>query len=117
MINREYGQWVSPYEKELGQRSSLAASGGYTWFMSNLDQLTLTFALSQLNEGKSKINGVTDQGTGMKKNGQSISMGYMKSDQSWIYSLGLNRAPSQAGMGSNFPITEIISFGVTHVFH
>jgi len=117
MVNREYGQWVNPYKKQLGNRYTMGTSLGYTWFMDNLDQIVMTYSLSHLEESASRIDGALNEGTGMKKRAMGLMGSYGWADQAWIFKLGLNRSIKQNGMGTNFPITETLSFGVSHVFH
>lgn len=117
VVNREYGQWVQPYNKQLGNRFNLGLSAGYTWFMDNLDQIIFTYSLSHLEESASRIDGNLTDGTGMKKRAMGLVGSYAWADQTWIFKMGLNRSIKQDGMGTNFPITETFSFGVSHVFH
>ncbi len=117
MVNREYGQWIEPYKKQLGNRHSLGSSLGYTWFMENIDQLTLTLSRSRMQEGDAHINGATNPDTGIYQNSWGMVGTYMKADQSWIVTLGLNQGINLVGQGENFPITRTLSLGVSHVFH
>lgn len=116
MVNREYGTWVTPYEKVLGDRWTHGFSFGYTWFADNLDQIVLTFNQSKMQEGPSSINGVVDETTGFFKLTRGAQLSYATMDQGWVFKLKLSQSPSEDGLGRNFPITNIISLGVNHVF-
>lgn len=117
MINRETGNYVTPYKKQLGNRISMGLTLSYTWFLDSLDQVTLNLSQSQFTEGAAKINGAADPNTDLAKQSQGLSLGYATMDQSWVVTMGLNAALKQTGAGSNFPITNTTSLGLTHVFH
>ncbi|VAX09040.1 hypothetical protein MNBD_GAMMA25-112 [hydrothermal vent metagenome] len=114
-VNREYGSYIEPYDKNLGNRQLISASVGYTYFLESMDSMTLTFAFSDLREDKGTINGNTDPTTGFMKNSITSTMAYSTLDNDWIYKVSWNHSRKQDGWGENFPATDILTLGVSHV--
>ncbi len=114
-INREYGQYIEPYDKQLGDRRLVSLSGGYTQFLDNMDTLTYTLAYSDLQEGEGSINGVTDSTTGMQKSSFALTFAYSSMDRDWVYKMTLGHSIKQEGYGENFPATDVVTWGVSHV--
>ena len=57
-VNREYGKYVEPYRKKLGDRSSASFSLSYIYYIgSGGDTLTGTGSYSDLREADATING------------------------------------------------------------
>ncbi len=117
MVNQEYGKWVAPYLKQLGNRFQSGASVSYTWFLTNLDEVTLNTNLSHLQEGAARINHQLNEGTGMLRQAWGWAFSYSNAEKTWVYKTQLNQALRAQGRGTNFPITKTFSFEVTHVFH
>ncbi|MDH5677469.1 MAG: hypothetical protein OEZ55_09430 [Nitrospinota bacterium] len=115
-VNREYGHWVEPYNKKLGDRRSFSLSGGYTYFMESDDTITLTVSYSDLWEGVAVIDGEPDPATGLRKRSVSAVVAFANMDKSFMTKLGYSRAVKQDDWGENFPITDILTAGVTYVF-
>ena len=111
-VNREYGNYVEPYEKDLGDRSQAMLSFGYTHQTENLATVTYTLAYSELSEDAGEIDGNIDPTGGLKKESLAFTIAYSNFDKKWIY----KATYSQATDGRNFPLTDILSFGVSHVF-
>lgn len=111
-VNQENGQAVTPYNKQLGDRRASIFSAAYTWFLPNLSMLTLTASHSQLEESKTKYDGVTDNNSGLNKTTMGLSFAYSSAVRDWIFKLGI----SEAQDGENIPKTQIINMGVSHVY-
>jgi hypothetical protein len=116
-VNREYGKFVEPYTKGLGDRFSAALSGGYTYILGTAgDSITGTASYAYLNEGDASYNGRTDNASGFDKHSLGAALSYSSNDHNWGIRAGWNHAVKQNGWGQNFPTTDIISVGVRYVF-
>lgn len=115
-VNREYGNYVDPYDKALGDRKLATLSGGYTQFLESMDSITYTLAYAHLQEDEGEINGMTDTTTGMKKNSLAATLAYATMDRNWVFKLTFNYTLKRDGYGENFPATNTITLGGTHVF-
>lgn len=116
-VNREYGKYVEPYRKGLGDRISLSASAGYTFVIgSRGDTLTATASYIYLKEGDASYNGKTDANSGFDKQSLGGAVAYSSTDHNWGIRVGWTHAIQQSGWGHNFPTTDVISVGVRYVF-
>lgn len=116
-INREYGTYVEPYRKELGDRFSAALSAGYRHvFGTGGDTVTTTVSYAYLQEERGSINGSIDTTTGITKQSAGLSLNYANLDSDWSFRLVWNHAIAANGWGKNFPTTDIITTGVRYVF-
>jgi len=114
-VNRDYGKYVEPYDKQLGDRFNASLSGGYTQFLDNMDTLTYTLAFAYLQEDEGEINGVTDTTTGMEKRSVAMTMAYATMDRDWVFKLTASRGITRDGYGENFPVSNVVTVGVSHV--
>ena len=115
-VNREYGKYVEPYKKELGDRMLSTASFGYTHFLDNMDTMTFTLSYSHLEEDAGSIDGRADYSSEMEKNSIGAIVAYSTMDRDWVYKLTFIHAIPDSGQGQNFPVTDILTVGVSHVF-
>lgn len=116
-VNREYGKYVEPYTKGLGDRFSLSVSTGYTFVIgTGGDSITATASYSYLNEGDTSYNGKADSDSGFDKQSLGGALAYSSTDHNWGLRLGWNHAIQQNGWGHDFPTTDVISVGVRYVF-
>ncbi len=116
-INREYGKYVEPYKKDLGDRFSASLSTGYTFVLgTGGDSITTTVSYAYLNEGNASYNGLADSGSGFDKQSLGAAVAYSNNDDNWSLRAGWNHAIKQNGWGRNFPTTDVISVGVRYVF-
>jgi hypothetical protein len=116
-INREYGKYVAPYRKELGDRASASAALGYTQVIgTGGDSLTGTVSYAWLHEGDASYNGMNDNNSGFYKQTVGGTLTYGSTDSNWSVRAGWNHALQQDGWGRNFPTTDIFSLGVRYVF-
>ena len=115
-VNREYGKYVEPYEKQLGDRMLGTATFGYTHFLDNMDTMTFSLAYSHLQEDAGSIDGRTDFTSEMEKNSIAATMAYSTMNRDWVYKLSWSHASPNDGQGQNFPVTDIVTLGVSHVF-
>jgi len=115
-VNREYGKYVEPYTKELGDRMLGTATFGYTYFLDNMDTMTFSLAYSHLAEDAGSIDGRTDISSEMEKNSMALTAAYSTMNRDWVYKLSWSHASPRDGQGKNFPVTDILTAGVSHVF-
>jgi len=116
-VNREYGKYVEPYRKELGDRASASAAIGYTAvFGTGGDSLTGTLSYAWLNEDDARYDGRLDSTSGFSKQSVGGTLSYASTDSSWSVRAGWNHAIQEDGWGRNFPTTDIYSLGVRYVF-
>ncbi len=115
-INREYGVYVAPYKKNLGDRFSGSASLGYTYFISSGDTLTITGAYAYMTEDKATIDGLVDETSGISKKSFSGTAAWANEDKSLVYKLSYAYTPHYHNWGANFPTTSSLSLGVNYVY-
>ena len=116
-INREYGRYVAPYTKGLGDRFSGSVATGYTYVIgTGGDSVTATASYAYLHEGDASFNGKNDDGSGFDKQSIGGALSYSSNDHNWSVRAGWNHAIQQNGWGKNFPTTDVISVGVRYVF-
>ncbi|MDX8377452.1 MAG: hypothetical protein R8L53_05465 [Mariprofundales bacterium] len=114
-VNREFGSYIRPYDKRLGDRFSGSLSGGYTWFAKDMQSITGTLTYADLWEDQAIIAGRVDSTTGLRKRSFGFSLAWATSDVDWSVRLGWSHAIKRNGWGRNFPTTDIITLGVNHV--
>jgi hypothetical protein len=116
-INREYGKFVEPYRKQLGDRFNAALSTSYTQVVgTGGDTVVGTVTYAWLTEADASFNGERSDGSGFDKQSLGGALAYSSSDHNWSLRVGWNHAIRQNGWGRNFPTTDIISVGVRYVF-
>ncbi len=116
-VNREYGKYIEPYHKKLGDRGSALVSIGYIYYFgSSGDTLTGYASASYLHEADSTINGARTPDSGFRKEAAGLSLVYSSTDHDWSFRASWNHAIRQDGWGANFPTTDIYSLGVRYVF-
>ena len=116
-VNREYGNYVEPYDKKLGDRALGTVSFGYTQLMEELDTVTYTASYSDLWEGEGSIDGEKDSTTGFRKKSVAGAIAYATAGKNWIFKGSWSHTIKQDGWGENFPATDILTIGVSHVFY
>ncbi|MBI4667514.1 MAG: hypothetical protein HY751_14020 [Nitrospinae bacterium] len=114
-INREYGEYVNPYHKKLGDRRLWSVSGGYTHFMESMNSLSAGLSYSDLLESGGTIDGMGDPTSGMKKRSVAGTLALASDDRDWVLKFSLSHTFKQDGFGANFPATDIYTIGVSHV--
>ena len=92
------------------------ASFGYTHFLENMDTMTFTFTYSHLEEDAGSIDGRPDYSSEMEKNSVGAIAAYSTMNRDWVYKLTYIHAIPDSGQGQNFPVTDILTVGVSHVF-
>jgi len=116
-VNREYGRYVAPYTKGLGDRFNASVSTGYTYVIgTGGDSISATANYAYLNEGDASYNGKKDDGSGFDKHSIGGALSYSSNDHNWSIRAGWNHAIKQSGWGQNFPTTDVFSVGVRYVF-
>lgn len=116
-VNQEYGKYVEPYRKDLGDRASATGSIGYTHILSTAgNSLAGSLSYTWLNEDDASYNGNRDQNSGFSKQSISGTITYAGTDSDWSARIGWNHSIKEDGWGENFPTTDIYSLGVRYVF-
>jgi hypothetical protein len=115
-VNREYGKYVEPYSKQLGDRAQGTVSFGYTHFMLSMNTLTFTAAYTDLWEDEGTINGQTDPTTGLRKRSVAGTIAFATMDRDWVVKGVWSHAVRKDGWGKNFPTTDIYTLEVSRVF-
>lgn len=116
-VNREYGKYVEPYRKELGDRFSVSAALNYNYFFgSGGDTITVGASYAYLQEENGTVGGVTDNSTGFHKQALGATLAYSNTDRDWSVRAGWNAAVRANGWGKNFPTTDIFTLGVRYAF-
>ncbi len=114
-VNREYGTYVEPYDKQRGDRLNSSLSFGYTHFTEEMRSITGTIAYAYLQEDEARIDGVVDTTSGMQKRSASATLAWASEDRDWVAKLTWSHALDKEGWGKNFPTTDVITVGVSHV--
>ena len=114
-VNQEYGKYVEPYDKQLGNRRFGLVSLGYTTFLEDLDSLTFTLAYSDLKEDETTFNGSPLATSGIEKRSFTFTTAYSTPNKDWIVKGSINHSPRKDGWGRNFPVTNIFAIELIHV--
>jgi hypothetical protein len=114
-VNQEYGKYVEPYDKQLGNRRLGLLSLGYTSTLNQLDTLTYTLAYSDLKEDQGTINGNTDPTSGFDKQSFTFTFAYSTMEKDWIVKASINHSIKDDNWGRNFPATDIVTVELIHV--
>ncbi len=116
-VNREYGRYVEPYRKKIGDRFSASVSLSYIYYVGTAgDALTATASLSHLQEADATIGGRRDPDSGFRKEAVGGSLIYSSTDHDWSVRASWNHAIRANGWGENFPATDIFTLGVGYAF-
>lgn len=118
-VNREYGEYVQPYRKKLGDRAAGTLAISYETLIDLLqsrNRLTYTAAFSEIYEAEGMINGERDPTSGFRKSAIIGTLAWSTLERLWMAKLTWNHSIKSNGWGSNFPASDIYSIGVTRVF-
>ncbi len=116
-VNREYGTFVEPYKKQLGDRVNAAFSLGYIYDLPwHGLALTSSASFTSLWEDKARNNGIEDRNSGFRKNSAGLSFSLTTYSNKWVFALSWAHTLQDKNLGRNFPTTDVYSLGVTHVF-
>ncbi len=115
-VNREYGNYVQPYRKNLGNRTSASLGIGYIVFLKNLDMLTFTGSFAYLDQAAGTINGASDPTSKFRKESVGATVSLSSMDREWVYKVSWNHAVRKNGWGANFPTTDVYTIGVSHAW-
>jgi len=114
-VNQEYGKYVEPYRRKLGNRASGSLGFSYSKTLEELDTLTYTLTYAALKEDAATINGSIDSTSGFDTQSVSVAVAYSTMAKDWIVRAAFNHLPTNDGLGSNFPVTDTITIGVSYV--
>ncbi|MHB8845253.1 MAG: hypothetical protein ACYC7L_10980 [Nitrospirota bacterium] len=116
-VNREYGRYIEPYHKKLGNRSSASLSLSYKYIVGSAgDALTASATVSHLKEDDTQIDGVRDTKSGFSKDSVGAAIAYSSTDHDWSVRLSWSHAIRRDGWGANFPSTDVYMLGVGYGF-
>ncbi len=114
-VNREYGRYVEPYHKRLGDRRTTMLSFGRSFHGANFSTWTATLAYSDMSEDHARIDGHLDPTTGLQKRSYAFTLAWANVSKSWVLKGTWSHAPRSDDWGRNFPTTDVLTLGVTHV--
>jgi len=118
-VNREYGEYVRPYRKKLGDRAVGTFALSYVDYIDVQETrkiLTYTAALSEVWEGEGTIDGDRDPTSGLRKTAVAGTIAFSTLDRVWTVKTTWNHSIKKDGWGNNIPASDIYSLGVTYVF-
>lgn len=116
-VDREYGRYVEPYHKDLGDRFFASTSLSYIYYLGIAgDALTGTASLSHLQEADTTINGRQDPDSGFRKDSVGGTLAYSSTDHDWSVRASWSHAIKANGWGENFPATDIFTLGGSYAF-
>lgn len=116
-VNRDYGNYVEPYDKQLGDRSSYAVAMGYVHITENISEITTTLSYSDLREAKGwDSSGGLSSATEFTRRTLSLTVAWSDITKSWVAKTTWTHTPSEDGWGENFAATDVLSIGVSHVY-
>lgn len=115
-VNREV-DYVAPYRKQLGDRSSASLSVSYISYLgSGGDALTYTASLSELREADATRDGNRIDNSGLQKRSIGATIAYSSTDHDWGVRAIWNHTVKEDGWGINLPATDIYTIGVNYGF-
>lgn len=115
-VNREYGKYVEPYRKKLGNTAAGSLSFGYTHFLRSMGSVSAGLAYSHLWEGQGRVDGAEDPTSGFEKKSLAGTLSFASGYRDWVIRSGWSHAMKSDGWGRNFPATDTYSLGASHVF-
>lgn len=115
-VNREYGKYIEPYRKKLGNRYSLSGALGYSSSFMNSSSLTLSATYGYVEEKGGEIDGNVDPNSGFHKHSFGALIAYSNPTQSLIIKAKYVKNPEVHRWGKNQPATGTISMEAGYVF-
>src|SRR5512145_663276 len=116
-VNKEFGRYVEPYRKNLGDRFQASLSLGYIHFVgSRGDRVTGTASFTRLEEDEGTIDGARDPTGGFKKSAVGAQLAWSSTDHDWSARAAWSHAIRGDGWGENFPTTDVYTAGVRYGF-
>ena len=116
-VDQEYGRYVEPYWKKLGDRTSASLSVSYIYYLgSGGDTLTGAASFSRVQEAEESNDDDRNLYSGFKKDAVGGTITYSSTDHDWSVRGGWVHAIKQDGWGQNFPCTDIYTVGVSYGF-
>lgn len=115
-VNRAV-DYVPPYRKKLGDRSSASLSVSYISYLGSAgDAVTCSVSLSELREANATRDGSVIDNSGLQKESIGGALAYSSTDHDWGVRTGWSHTIKQNGWGKNFPATDIYTIGVNYGF-
>jgi hypothetical protein len=117
-VNREYGNYVEPHRKNLGDRFGAAVRFGWGYDLPwGGTTLTPSLNYSYVREGNGEFNGQDDESSGFSSESVGASLSLANFTNEWIGTLSFSRAVKKNDWGRNFPTTDTWMLGVSHVLY
>lgn len=114
-VNRIDGNYLEPFDRQLGDRFNGSLSFGYTYFTDEMQSYTATLGYAYLEEEMRRDNGDLESNTGLRKQSLNATLAWANDDRDWVTKITWSHALDSDGMGRNFPTTDILTIGVSHV--
>lgn len=116
-VNREYGRYVEPYRKDLGNRFSGSIALSYKQVIGSAgDSLTGNLSYAWLHEHAATIDREHDPFSPFAKESLGAGLTYGSTDHDWSGRLAWSHALRGDDRGKNFPTTDIYTVGVRYAF-
>jgi hypothetical protein len=116
-VNEEYGKFVEPYHKKLGDRFSASFFLSYNFYIgSGGDYVTASGGVTYLREADATVDGNRYPNSGFRKETAGFMLAYGSTDNDWSIRASWTHAVRQDGWGENFPVTDVYGLGVRYVF-
>ena len=114
-VNRDYGTYVEPYDKKLGDRLSGSWSVGYVYFTEELNEFTTTVGISYMREAKASVDGKDVPNSDIKKVATSLGFSWTTPEKDIVIKGSWSHAIKGNDWGRNFPTTDVFTVGVSYV--
>lgn len=116
-INAEYGKFIEPYHKKLGDRFSASFFLSYNVYIgSGGDYVAASGGVTYLREADATIDGNRDRDSGFRRETVGGMLAYGSTDSDWSIRASWTHAVQHDGWGENFPVTDVYGLGVRYVF-
>ena len=114
--NREKSKYVEPQSIQFGDRTLTSIALGFSHYIETMDSLTYTVSYAYLKEKSGELEGERFDESRMEKKSVTASVAYATLSRDWVYRFSWNHSLEGDGKGRNFPITDVYTLGVSHVF-
>lgn len=111
-VNQEYGNAVTPYDKQLGTTNSWSLAGSYTWFLPDYSMLSLTITHAEMKERDARIDSERIDNTGFTESRLAASLVWNSTSRDWLVKTSF----SEALTGRNYSKTHTVNIGASYVF-
>jgi len=116
-INKEYGTYVEPYQRQLGDRFSASGMLGFSFMLPTFYSLSLYASYAYLIEQPGYDNGEVNEFLGFSKQTFTVSTILMNPGKNNIVKLNHSNSPPVDAFGVKTASTYSWSIEVQHVYH